>query len=501
MGRSLCFLILLVASICVGNGYSANANAFSLPSYCSANRNPCMNGGLCLNYASSYKCLCSGNCRGEHCEKCGAVLPERIFGVCSPNPCQRDCQCRESCQHAGGYYCRSSSGYLGKNCTIPMPSLRCESDRIVFSVSESFVREYDLGLRNSFINIVRNLGGTQGCEVSTAVNEFYEIQIPMPFTACGTEVTSVGGNVVVTNQMWFNRRLSNSMFDMPIPVAEFQCSYERQYTVVTSLRPVVSTPTVVTGRQIITPSISLCKVPACPGVCPLNFAVNGGAIYTVGEMIHVTMSIDSGNQVTGIDEMYLSCSPVPSTNNIVGIVQAGCGTTNGLPCEITTSAVGHTVCVSFQTPRSMSCQEFYIHAKLVSCDRGSVGACSDNFRVNRCLVSRKRRSLGSAPIALGPIVVINGSVGIPEVRLNGMEADEVRVERVLESDPKKETAFVLEDSPVVDVTAPEPASAGMNYQTMVIVISSGIVLLILVALLFVVIRNRSVTFATMTSKS
>nr|XP_039251447.1 uncharacterized protein LOC120328925 isoform X1 [Styela clava] len=485
------FLFFLVVLCSVNRGDGANAQGFSSPPYCSSNRNPCMNGGVCVNYGGSYKCGCPSNCGGEHCEYCDVVKPK--IGACFPNPCQRDCQCHESCQHAGGYYCRSASGYLGKNCTIPMPSLRCETNRIVFSVSESFVREYDLGLRNSFVNIVRNLGGTNGCEVAAAVNEFYEIQIPIPFSTCGTEMTSVGGQVVFTNQMWFNRRLANSMFDMPIPVAEFQCRYERQYRVVTSLRPVVSTPAVITGRQLITPSISLCKVLACPSTCPTNFAVSGGAVYTVGEMMHVSMSLDSGNQVTGIDEMYLSCSPVPSTANVVGIVQAGCGTTAGLPCEIATSAVGHTVCVSFQTPRSMSCQEFYIHAKLVSCDRGSVGTCSDNASVNRCLVSRKRRSVDSAPIALGPIVLINGSIGIPNVRLNGMD-EGVSVLEI----PDEKIALVLQNVKETpkEVKAPSDLPSGMDQLTLLMIIAGSILIVVVVSLVFVLHRNRSVTLTT-----
>ncbi|XP_039257650.2 uncharacterized protein LOC120334245 [Styela clava] len=493
------FLVFLVASCSVDGGDGTNSQGFSSPPYCSSNQNPCLSGGVCVNYGGSYKCACPSNCKGEHCENCNIVAPR--MGACSPNPCQRDCQCHESCQHAGGYYCRSASGYLGKNCTIPVPSLRCETNRIVFSVSESFVREYDLGLRNSFINIVRNLGGTQSCEVAAAINGFYEIQIPIPFSACGTEMSSVGGQVVFTNQMWFNRRLANSMFDMPIPVAEFQCRYERQYRVVTSIRPVVSTPAVITGRQLITPSISLCKTLSCPDSCPSNFAVNGGAVYTVGEMIHVTMSLDSGNQVTGVEEMYLSCSPAPSASSIVGIVQAGCGTTAGLPCKITTSAVGHTVCVSFQTPRSLSCQEFYIHAKLVSCDRSSVGVCSDNSRANRCLVSRKRRSVDSAPMAIGPILLVNGSAGIPLVQLNGMEDKAT----VLELEPVKENVELalqnLEQTPLKSLGSPSSELAGMDQLTLLMIITGIILFVVIVSLVLVMLRNRYIGVAFMTGKS
>nr|XP_039256867.1 uncharacterized protein LOC120333599 [Styela clava] len=494
MSYTLSFLFFLIVSCGVDIGCSSNVHGFSSPTYCSSNRNPCMNGGVCVNYGGSYKCGCPRDCRGEHCELCDdGIGPKK--GACFPNPCKRDCKCHESCQHAGGYYCRSASGYLGKNCTIPMPSLRCETNRIVFSVSESFVREYDLGLRNSFINIVRSLGDTKGCEVAAAVNGFYEIQIPIPFSTCGTEMTSIGGQVVFTNQMWFNRRLANSMFDMPIPVAEFQCRYERQYRVVTSLRPVVSTPAVITGRQSITPSISLCKVPACPSTCPTNFAVSGGAVYTVGEMMHVTMSLDSGNQVTGIDEMYLSCSPVPSTANIVGIVKSGCGTTAGLPCEITTSAVGHTVCVSFQTPRSMSCQEFYIHAKLISCDRGSVGTCSDNASVDRCLLSRKRRSVDSAPIALGPILLLNGSIGMPNIHLNGMEDVEI---------PDGKIGLVLrqndEEMPRT-VEAPSSRPLGIDQPTLLMIVIGTVLFVVIVSLILVLLRNRSLGVTLTTNKS
>lgn len=54
----------------------------------------------------------------------------------------------------------------------------------------------------------------------------------------------------------------------------------------------VSTPTVVTESKEFSPSISLCKVADCPARCPDVYEVSGGAVYTIGEIIHVTMSLD-----------------------------------------------------------------------------------------------------------------------------------------------------------------------------------------------------------------
>lgn len=50
-----------------------------------------------------------------------------------------------------------------------VPTLRCEPDKIVLSISQSFVEEYDMGLNNSFVSVSPSLQRSRfPCESKTA---------------------------------------------------------------------------------------------------------------------------------------------------------------------------------------------------------------------------------------------------------------------------------------------------------------------------------------------
>lgn len=195
---------------------------------------------------------------------------------------------------------------------------------------------------------------------------------------------------------------------MPIPAAWFECKYERIYNLVTSLRPIISVPPVISARRTILPTISLCKKPSCPAKCEDDFFLSGGAAYTVGQLIHVTMSLDSGSLVTGIQDVVLSCVSDETAPYFAEIVRGGCAVKSvGLPTDIRSSFSSHVVCVSFQTPKPYLCHEFYIHARLQSCSTSSLQACPQSKGVTYCTSSRRRRSTES--FSVGPILVLDTS--------------------------------------------------------------------------------------------
>nr|BAF56475.1 VC70-like protein-2 [Halocynthia roretzi] len=461
-------------------------------SYCLNHQNPCKNGGTCVDFGNSFQCQCVlGGCTGLTCNYCppppNPTLPPRPE-VCTPNPCRGDCYCTPSCKHSLGYYCKSEAGYLGKNCTIPPPMLVCEADRIVITVSELFVQEYDQGLQNSYIVVgPDNAAYGQSCQVKSASRGRYEVTIPLPFTKCGTvssvsrDPATAGSRMAYTNQMWFNRNLQSSSFDMRLPIIKFQCIYRWEYKITTSLVPIVPKPILIEDEVYRRPSISLCKVRACPASCPSKFLVSDSAIYTVGEMIHVTMTLDAGSMVTGIDYLYLSCSSTPSTTDAVEIVRGGCGTRSGLPCEITQSASSHIVCVSFQTPRSLSCQKFYIHGRLNDCNRGEVQTCQSDSSVRTCPTSRKRRSVEmSEEISMGPIYILAGSQGIAHLKINGID------------DNKAEVFDIIEPFMVAQKTEPGTAGTFSDFEHPLL-ISMGLIasLLLFSTISVAVYHNRS----------
>nr|BAE44453.1 vitelline coat protein precursor VC130 [Halocynthia aurantium] len=403
--------------------------------------NPCRNGGICKYDDGSFSCECPERCNGPLCDDCGEI-PDPVGSgfedyyssyVCNPNPCKGDCICQPSCRHSNGYICKSTSGFLGKDCTIPVPKLICDTDRITITVSEGFVREYDRQLDNSLILISPDSRVTpSSCVVKMSTNGFYTYTILFPFDTCGTTKNSTSGGEVYTNIMWFNKVLSNTLFDVPVPAARFQCTYRREYNVITSLRPVAPTVETIYDSMTTLPSISLCKSPACPGTCPDHLSVSRGGFYTVGETIYVTMHLDIADLVdrgivNTIHNMFLSCSENPDqTPDAIYIVQNGCGTSSGLPCDISHTGKGATVCVNFDTPRLPNCNQFFIHAELRSCKSTSLKTCT-SVQSSYCTTNswdRKKRAISNdtttaeAYTVIGPIfIVTNASEGVPRVDL------------------------------------------------------------------------------------
>nr|BAB72021.1 vitelline coat component precursor HrVC120 [Halocynthia roretzi] len=402
--------------------------------------NPCRNGGICKDADGSFSCDCPEKCGGPLCQNCKATPDEPVGSgledlyssyVCNPNPCKGDCICKPSCRHSNGYICKSTSGYLGKDCTIPAPKLTCDTDRITITVSEGFVREYDRHLGNSLILISPDSRVTpSSCVVKMSTNGVYTYTILFPFDTCGTIKSATSGGEVYTNIMWFNKVLSNTNFDVPVPAARFQCTYRREYKVITSLRPVVPTVKTIFDSMTTLPSISLCKSPACPATCPDHLSVSKGGFYTVGETIYVKMHLDIADLVdrgivNTIHNMFLSCSENIEAQDAVYIVQNGCGTSSGLPCDISHTGKGATVCVNFDTPRLPSCNQFFIHAELRSCKSTRLQTCS-SVQSSYCTTNswdRKRRGISNETTAeahtvIGPIfIATNASKGEPRVDL------------------------------------------------------------------------------------
>lgn len=76
----------------------------------------CLNGGVCINNPGGYKCRCSENYLGEHCEQKHICLQSIV--------CYNNGQCRPD---GAGYRCECTSSYKGENCQLPTcESLPCQ---------------------------------------------------------------------------------------------------------------------------------------------------------------------------------------------------------------------------------------------------------------------------------------------------------------------------------------------------------------------------------------
>ncbi|XP_039251945.2 uncharacterized protein LOC120329404 [Styela clava] len=388
--------------------------------------NPCMNGGSCYTSGKGYTCRCAGSWSGTHCETPLYVNPVVVRNTpCTQgfNPCNNMCECVNSCRHSSGYYCRSANGYLGKNCTIPPPNIQCLANQIIVTVDDAFVREYDLGIGNSRLYLGRNGGGVVGqdCYAITSNGISHTFTIPLPFGKCGTSVQAIGGKTVANNVIWLNR-FTNAAYDMPVPVINFECTYTKEYIIVTSLQPAIDQPPTLreTGFTRVRGTIELCKVSSsCPNTCPTNFAVREAAVYTIGEMIHLNIRGDQSIQgIVALKTLYLSCDASPS-NAIVRLVTNGCpgGSQNYMPTRVTYSGRSSSVCASFQVPRLQGCPVFYIHAELETCIP-SVG-CTYNPSTcgQQIMPGRRRRDLNETEHKVtnvfGPIYVLSGERGVP----------------------------------------------------------------------------------------
>nr|XP_039258760.1 uncharacterized protein LOC120335331 [Styela clava] len=431
--------------------------------------NPCLNNGICSParnvIGNAYFCICPQGYSGRRCETFTHVVIPQYPEVCNPNPCKGDCQCTKSCRHSSGYYCRSPTGFLGKDCTIPPPTLMCEPNRIIVIVEDAFIREYEQGIENTKLAISQTADGiataSRDCSGSFDGTR-HTFTLHLPFTQCATQAKlGPDGQTTFVNNIWLNRVLGEG-FDMPVPAITFECTYQKQYSIVTSLKPAREQPLLIkqTGTQIVQGSIELCKVPySCPNACPSPYALTQGAVYTVGEMIHLNINGGRG-QFQGlitINELSLSCDDAPNGNVAVTLISDECPLKN-MPVVISHSGVSQSVCISFQVPKLQNCERFYIHAKLQSCSEN--GCVVFHTADGTCFqLGRKRRDVEDESIPFeyfeqrfGPIHVIDGEVGIPnELLFPGDETGNFSVElvdnptRIVQGLPVHEIPFTSKD--------------------------------------------------------
>uniref|UniRef100_H2YJM9 Uncharacterized protein n=1 Tax=Ciona savignyi TaxID=51511 RepID=H2YJM9_CIOSA len=275
------------------------------------------------------------------------------------------------------------------------------------------------------------------CIARAPVNGFYTISIPLPFTACQTTNqprARIDSSNVFTNKVWLNR--NGALFDIPVPVITWSCTYTEKYSIVTSLQPAVdpirNQLSGVIQRQA---TVELCKVGnACPNACPPMFTVNSGAVYTVSEVIHLTLTVPRPptDNVVLVKSLYLSCESNPGSKG-VSLVTGGCSA-NVLSTTIGLNGQSNSVCISFRVPRMKGCSSFYIHGELAAAVPNSLQRCSSGVGFVRSAVSggvsaqvpndtvisrRKRRDLlvrdasdNSSVVLIGPIFVIDGELGV-----------------------------------------------------------------------------------------
>ena len=75
--------------------------------------NPCQNGGSCLEFGSTFQCICPDSFRGTFCETKNVDLS----GVCSLlNPCLNGATCLE--QDTNEFRCVCLPGFEGKFCHL-----------------------------------------------------------------------------------------------------------------------------------------------------------------------------------------------------------------------------------------------------------------------------------------------------------------------------------------------------------------------------------------------
>nr|XP_039262891.1 fibropellin-1-like isoform X5 [Styela clava] len=448
----------------------------------------CQNNGTCVDLGDTRICYCPPGCSGYNCESCTKFIgTSELTFPCDPNPCLKDCSCELSCNRADGYFCQSESGFLGKNCSIRAPTLVCGTNSIEISVSEEFVIENNFGIANGFLILSPAPGIEESsCVAKVATNGNYDFSIPLPFNGCGmTSQVSSNGDVVFGNTVWYNKVLTGG-FDVPIPAAHFQCTYSRQYEVVTSIRPVRVDITRISNTFELKPHIGLCKSPSCPEKCPSYLNLSDGAAYSVGEYLHLTLSLDIGEQnmdlVSTVDELYLSCSNGGSDSD-VHLLRGSCEANSGIPFEVSLS--GHSkVCVSFAVP-DLKCTTFFIHAVMKPCRTADLQSCSsfeNQFCKNGLSSTRKRRYASKDDIIVGPLyLVLNASNGIPEMQ---MYSDDPKL---LKS--KAPTINSIGKNLLFTTSATDVAKFGIRR------IQIGIATTISVVLLLIIIALAAISFA------
>nr|XP_002127912.2 fibropellin-1-like isoform X2 [Ciona intestinalis] len=402
----------------------------------------CMNNGTCVHTSSGPHCECPPGTRPPIChrdpctpnpcqlgDQCRVIdiglSPTHVCKppssssnpseVCSPNPCTSPCVCKPSCKHTNGFVCESEQGYMGKTCTIPPPVLDCNSDRITVSVDNRLYTEL-LGdvVGNAYFYMSPDYSSTpaESCKGTASGNPLkYYFTLPRSFSACGTETgTTTLGDIIVSNKIWFNIG-GNALFDMPVPVLSFQCTFQENYQVVASLEPVVDKQTkIVRGNheRTFTGSLQMCKMLSqCPAACPPSYIVQPNGVYTVGEDLNIVIQHNREIVPTGstlsVQTLYISCSSDPTSDAVVAVVTNGCPT-NVIPSAIFVSP-GST-CVTFQVQRLLSCNKVYIHARLNVCSVSAQQICSTSPSVRKCPSNQRgRRSIQEEEV-FGPLFIL-----------------------------------------------------------------------------------------------
>uniref|UniRef100_H2ZQY0 ZP domain-containing protein n=1 Tax=Ciona savignyi TaxID=51511 RepID=H2ZQY0_CIOSA len=300
----------------------------------------------------------------------------------------------------------------------------CEKNKIKISVSQKFYLEFDAQLRNSYMYMSPTPSNLHNSCQATLLNSSYHFVLDLPFHACGTMLAHKPNAVAFTNKIWINRHLSGD-FDMPVPVVQFTCIYSSEYSVLMALQPIVGQHIQnVTTNGNFAASMQLCKMDTCPFACPSEYSLASGAVYTVGDRVHITIltsnitqSIPNNTSIT-VKEIFLSCSTNNNSSRAIQLITNGCPYDSGISASITTGTTGKTAnttsCVSFQLPRSTNaeCSSLYIHVTLMLCASRHPQTCPSSPLIQRCKTRSKRSTdVDEFDVVTGPIAVISGSSG------------------------------------------------------------------------------------------
>jgi len=138
----------------------------------------------------------------------------------------------------------------------------------------------------------------------------HRFSISSPFDDCHLSAsTDVSGNTIIEGQIWLNIG-GSSLYDMPVAVLRFQCTYSVNYRVTTSIRPIVDDmpPTLnSSSTTMLAGSYDLCKSLTCFNECPSHLVVKPGASYAVGDFINVVLKPRTAMQVCSflLGELFL----------------------------------------------------------------------------------------------------------------------------------------------------------------------------------------------------
>ncbi|CAK8694682.1 unnamed protein product [Clavelina lepadiformis] len=389
---------------------------------------PCLN-GVCQNTPFGFTCYCDAGWTGALCETNISLLED----ACSTMPCRGDCQCVPSCRHELGYFCISPSGFIGKNCTIAVPRIRCDPSEIVVDISTELYTEFDGKKRNSYIYISPTPDGSSkrsiDCRATFSGGNQYQIKVGLPFNGCGTfrNRRRRFDEVSFTNRIWINRGSDNGRYDMPVSILQFECIYAQDYEViVSSMQPMVDPHrTIVTADGTLNIDFDLCKVDSCPGSCPKPYNLSEGAVYTVGENIHLLVTVNTQQQllsqprlVTTLEEVFLSCHQEFYAPRIVNLLNDGCPVQAGLYISVHAGKItaSESACITFQVPRVTTCSRVYIHLKTCLCHTDYLQQCR-NADIQHCrkITKRSARLLeeydNDVLSMVGPITIISGERG------------------------------------------------------------------------------------------